>query len=373
MIMIVRGVLLAGVMTFCVGCATDGDSELAVSADWHNAQWSTKEQSVTPEEVVLQPTEEPVPVLSAPEPPVQAHASAHEQAAVDLLHQAAASTNAQLRARSIEALLASPEHLAPVLEELLRDPNRGVRFHAAMAVGKLRLTRFVPAVRPLLNDRSDSVRAAAIYALRTCGEKPDMNPLAGMVLSDDPEVKGNAAMVLGELGDPSAIGLLKDAARRRAPMVPVARARVVELQIAEAIVKLGGYEEIEVIRSVLFAPEEQGELMILACEICGSLGDRESVPNLKGIAQQTGRRPRAPEVRLAAAHALAMIEPNQAILEPAFEFAGHDRQEIRSQAAVVMGWVGDPAALPRLRALMSDPNALVQVSAAGAILKVLSR
>ncbi len=47
-----------------------------------------------------------------------------------------------------------------------------------------------------------------------------------------------------------------------------------------------------------------------------------------------------------------------------------DRYQLRAQAASTLGELGDPTVYPTLASLLEDPNPLVQVAAAGAILRV---
>src|SRR5438552_14865349 len=110
-----------------------------------------------------------------------------------------------------------------------------------------------------LHREAGSVRAAAIYGLRRCGRQTNPTPLAAMLMSDDPEIKGNAALVLGELQDKSAIQVLEHAVGRGLSRVEPARAKIVELQLAEAMVKLGAENQVMPIRAALFAPAEQSE------------------------------------------------------------------------------------------------------------------
>ena len=77
----------------------------------------------------------------------------------------------------------------------------GVRVVAAMCIGRARISNLSHLVEPLVRDSSPSVRAAAIYALRRCGRPADPTLIAGMLRSDDPEIRSNAFAVLGELGD----------------------------------------------------------------------------------------------------------------------------------------------------------------------------
>jgi len=328
-------------------------------------RWSTKNQSVLSRDPAL--LRLPVEMPSDPEA-----YEALRAAAIDLLGQAFESPNPLLRANAIESMHPAPEAIDPLVRAALADENRGVRFVAAMTIGKLRKRNLAYLVEPMLDDPSDSVRAAAIFALRRCDLSVDLTPLALMVRSKDPEIRANAAVVLGMLGDPSALPMLREAVRVRSVRMPLARSRVVDLQIAEAMVRLGADRELEVIRAALFAPEDQAEMVVLACLMCGRLNDVAYAAPLLDIAMRTGREQEAPEVRLAAVQGLAQIDPARAPAPLAVPFLAHDRYDVRQQAAITLGWVGDRAYLPNLSALLNDPNALVQVAAAGAILRVLA-
>ncbi|MHC5113382.1 MAG: HEAT repeat domain-containing protein [Planctomycetota bacterium] len=324
--------------------------------------WSTKAQSVLPDDPTLAH-------LHVSRPQARPDVAGLRASAVDLLQQASQSTNALLRANALESMEEAPFELEPMVRLALGDANRGVRFVAVMTVGRQRLAGLADLVEPMQDDPSDSVRAAAIFALRQCGRKPDMNPLAPMVLNGDPEVKANAALVLGELGDPSALPMLRAAARNRSPRVTPVRARIVELQIAEAMVMLGSDRELEAIRAAAFSPPEQAELTVLACLICGRLGDVTFTPSLLDKVMRTGVEREPGEIRLAALQAIAQMDAARAPADVALEYIGNERFELRMQAAVTLGWMRDPVLLPRLSLMLEDPNPLVQVAAAGAILR----
>lgn len=324
--------------------------------------WSTKAESRFNDPPQLN--------VSPDEAYLAASSAVLRSAALDLLFQAAESRNPLLRANAIEAMHAAPGEIEAVVQQALADDNRGVRFVAAMSVGRLQLTSLAHLLEPLLHDDSESVQAAAIFALSRCGRDIDPTPLGRMINSSDPEVKGNAALVLGEMGDRSAITMLKSAVGRGMEMVEVSRARVVDIQLAEAMVKLGELSEIEVIRAALFAPPQHGEIKALACMMAGQLQDAGAVPNLLDLATRTGRRQEADEVRLAAIGAVGRIDPSRAPLGLALSYTENDRYQVRALAARALGSIGDPSALPALAGMLRDPNPLVQVSAGGAILLV---
>ena len=197
-----------------------------------------------------------------------------------------------------------------------------------------------------------------------------LNPLAEMIVSHDPEVRANAAMVLGELGDTSAAAMLRQAVRGGVHHASLARTKLVNLQFAEALVKLGQREEISVIRAALFSTPENGELAALACMLTGRLRAEQAIPDLSNLARATGRFQRSAEIRMAATWAMAQINPSFAPIEVPMAYVGSDQYQLRAQAASTLGELGDATVYRTLASLLGDPNQLVQVAAAGAILRV---
>lgn len=326
--------------------------------------WSTKARSTINRHELAQPFE-----VREVDGATTATLEALEVSSVDLLMQAIESPNPLLRANALEALSVRSQYVEGPVRNALNDENRGVRFVAAMIVGRSQLHNVVEDVQPLLDDQSQSVQAAAMFALHRCGWQIDITPLAEMVLSEDPEVKGNAAMVLGELGDRSAVPLLKTAARRALTNVGSLRQRIVDLQIAEALVRLGERDELEVIHAALFSPAELGELTALACQVLGRVNDARALPNLQDLATREGREQQPADVRLAAAGAIAVIAPEQVPVDMVLEFVDSERYPLRAHAAAVLGYVNSEDGAAALATLLGDSNPLVQVSAAGGLLR----
>ncbi len=293
--------------------------------------------------------------------------------AVDILLDAMESEYPQLRANAIEALQYAPEHLEPAVRQGLVDENRGVRFGAAMMIGRMQMEGVAHLLEPLLEDESESVQAAAIFGMHACGQEVDLNPLARMIRSDNPEVRSNAAVVLGEIGERSAARMIRAAVGRGMGRVAPARVRIVELQMAEAMVRLGDERQLEVIRAALFSPAEQGEVTALACLICGSLRDERAVPNLLQLAQREGQRRQPAEVRMAATMAVAQIQPSQAPASVPMAYIENEEPALRAQAASTMGYLRDDESFSALRRMLRDESPLVQVAAAGAVLQRIGK
>jgi HEAT repeat protein len=356
-----RSIALLTLMAMSIsGCAQD-----QVASDSQQEAWSTKSDSAMLSEMPPRPE-----VFVGEQIPVVVNEQDLRSAAVEILNRAVDSTNPLLRVNAIQAFEYAPDLAPDAIRKGLGDANRGVRFVSTMLVGRLRLTDLAPLVEPLLLDESESVHAAAIYALRRCGSKPNMNPLSRMVQGEDPEVRANAALVLGELGDTSALSLLRHALGRGMFKASSARRRIVELQIAEAMVKLGDMQQLEVIRAALFSRPEEGELTALACQIIGEVKDEGSLPNLLDLATRGGRQQQSAEIRMAAVMAASEINRDHAVLAVPLAYAGSTRFELRAQAASTLGASRQTAALPHLTALMQDANPLVQVTAAGGVLRI---
>lgn len=331
--------------------------------------WSSRAQSVQPTGDVRLSEGRAVPETLAVESNGDARASA-----VALLRNAAASPVPMFRANACEALNGSRPDLQTVAAPLLADSNRGVRFVAAMEVGRARIAELADAVQPLLVDESESVRAAAIYALTRLGRPVDPSPLGVMVRSDDPEIRSNAYLVLGELGNRSAIQMIRDSLGKGMRQVNPARVRIVELQAAEALVRLGEADGIEPIRAALYAPGEQSEFTALAAQQVGRLRDDGSRPILMRLIDGTGISARPTEVRICCAAALAQISPSDgpSVAKFARTLLQDREPSVRAQAVVALGAAGGPAVVPELEGLLLDRFPQVQLAAAKAILAATS-
>lgn len=308
---------------------------------------------------------------AAPLDPLAA-AELREQA-LALLERASRDPNPAVRANAIEGLMVVPPRAQRLVSAALRDENAGVRSVAAIAVGKSPLPVLAEEVRSLTTDASPFVSCAAIYALAKCGQPVDRTPI-GTALLNDPStrVRSHAAFVLGELGDASAGALLRDAARKPISQASESEYKLLQLQISEALVKLGDSSQLNTLRAALY-PAQPGDLeaTALAVQILGQLRDRESIPNLVFLSarkDRTGRTMPA-EVRLAVAAALARMGMSQGDFI-ADEFLSDRNPAVRAQAAHVYGETGQSSNLAKLSRLMADPEGVVQVSAATAILKI---
>ena len=106
--------------------------------------------------------------------------------------------------------------------------------------------------------------------------------------------------------------------------------------------------------------------------MCGGIHGERTVPDLSRLARSTGQFQQPAEVRMAAAWALARIDGLQALSDVPMSYLSDPQYQLRVQAALTLGEIGDPALLPALTTSMSDENPLVQVAAATAVLQILN-
>ena len=298
-------------------------------------------------------------------------ASTHDRA-IEQIITSSRSDDPFLRANAIESAHDLPERVVQFVHLGMRDESPVVRFVAVATVGKLKLADLMGSVEKLHDDVSPSVRAAVLFALRCCGRPVDLSPLADMFVQPDPTLRGNVALLLGELGEPSAIDMLKILSK--APLdrtLIVEQEEIVRIQIAEAMVLLGDDLALEVLRASAYSPYD--EVRIIAVRALGSVVDRKFERGLINLLDQNPI-----ELKLAAAESLALItqphDPNRARVEKevllrAMTGARWDAPAVRAQAALVLSTLNSPAAAAWRARLLDDSHEQVRLAAAAAIIR----
>ena len=301
--------------------------------------------------------------------PSQIDISALQQMAAKQVLVSARSQRADIRANAIEAAEALPRRRGVLAEAGLRDPDPVVRFASLVVIGKMKIVAVAAGARNLINDPNDSVRAAAYFALARCfgtnrNANPmaiDITPIAAMALSENPNTRANAALILGLLGDKSSIQLLRAAATRSAPRVAQVKQRLVNLQIAEAIVRLGDNDAIDAIRAGAFSQFD--EVRVDAINMLGRAGDRRFEPAFLQILDADTPI----EVKVAASGTLARFGRGEG-LDVVLKSALSDNPVLRAQAAYVLGLFRNQPAMQLLGRMLNDKSEQVRISAAAAIL-----
>ena len=152
------------------------------------------------------------------------------------------------------------------------------------------------------------------------------------------------------------------------------RVKLTDLQAAEALVEMGRMEEIEPIRAALFAPVEQGEITILACNMLGRLKDQQARPMLMRLITAPGNQARPMEIRLAAATALFQLDPpHEPMLAGVIMAAVDDPNPWRRvQATAGLAVMPGAEAESTLIQMLRDGNPVVRTAAAASLARRLS-
>ena len=328
-------------------------------------------------------------VIAAPEtkpaaaPKVSAKSVKLDASAIGLLREKAiavaeklaTSQNAEIRANAMEACGNVSDRLKGAIAKGLTDKNQGVRTVAAMTIGKRKMKTLTADVESLLKDESGFVRAAALYALVTNGQTVDQTPLATLLLRDSsPRVRSHVAYIMGEIGNKSALGLIRHASREKIELATEAENKAFQLQLSEAMVKLGDGPQVDSIRAALYGGPEELETTALAAQILGQLGDRGAIAHLTNMAMykdKAGNRLPA-DVEMCIATALCRLGETDAA-RLGLDHLTDTNVIFRKQAAAVLGASGDADHLPALQLLLDDPEETVQIAAADAILKITEK
>lgn len=315
--------------------------------------------------------------VADPLPSEPVRRSAARERAIAVLMEMSRSARPEVRANAIEALLEAPARLGEVLPAGLSDPSPAVRAVAVSAVGRAGAREYAGRVSSLLRDPSPYVRASAMYAASRVGVPADQTPLAGMLTGSDLNLAGHAAYVLGEIGNPSAAAVLRSAARRVSPLADRTLLTKLDLQISEALVKLGDSQGLDRLRAALlpFVPADL-EGAALAAQILGQLRDRGSLDFLVRLTDvpDPDSGPMPAEVRMAAALALRRMGLPRSGPAVADEFIAHERATLRVQALFEYGEAAEPRmATVAVRMMEQDEQESVRLAAAAAIVRMFNR
>jgi HEAT repeat protein len=180
----------------------------------------------------------------------------------------------------------------------------------------------VSRIRASLEDTDRDVRATALNALAGL-EVPDIDALALAAL-DDPDgfVRATATKLLGDLGDPGQVGVIRSVLEQDPD--PVARQRA-----AESLTRLGGAPAIQALSAGLADPMER--------------------------------------VRLATVKGLSKLDPGSAKQGLVRLLHEDPVWEIRAKAAYGLGLTGDSEVLPELEQALEDPNEFVRSAVQNAL------
>ncbi|HZN67135.1 MAG TPA: HEAT repeat domain-containing protein [Tepidisphaeraceae bacterium] len=305
------------------------------------------------------PPKPPPPVPPRKEMPLD---PALVEAARKELAAAAADKDETRRANALEVMRLSPdEGSRKAILEALGDREPVVRFAAAMAAGELRLAEAKPRLAELVDDAVTNVRVAAIFALHRQGDMSRSHELEQTAQDPDPSVRGNTALVLGLLGEKSAMNGPRSILHvlRKDPHAAVRQ------QAYEAMWRLGDRSVVDELVGLTvsrYADDQMMGLLALVGPKSPSVADHV----------RTGLTSDHFEVSLVAARAMGMLGSDEGY-GVALKGARSNDARHRFLAAFAFGAIGRSDAQPLLATLIKDRDPRVRIAAAGAVLQLAAQ
>ena len=283
-----------------------------------------------------------------------------------------------MRANSTYALGQLGDSVAlPALLDALSEGEELLRTIAAMALGKLGDRAAVPALSARRQDENENVRYYANIALAEIAETQHLPPflssnkgnnecpshtkkrglptLLNALLHEDNDVRYNAAVALGELGNPKALPNLLHTLEDTEQKVRCAAAMALDnLPL-----------DVKALPTLLNALKRKSKYVRSAvAKVLGKLGDDEALPHLlNALKSKEG------SVRSGVAIAFGQLR-NSAALPALLETLKDDNKWIRYHVTVALGELGDGAALFPLLDRLKDRVPCVQDAAKAALPKL---
>ncbi|HNX26468.1 MAG TPA: HEAT repeat domain-containing protein [Phycisphaerae bacterium] len=297
-----------------------------------------------------------------------------------VLLQATANPSPEVRAHAMEAIgntLGASE--GSYLEQGLRDESSMVQFAAAMSIGDIRYT---PARNILANiveypESDKRVVCASIYALYRIGVPKYAPLLAKSLTSDKEQIRSCGAMVLGKMGDTSAIEPLKNLLREET-------STATRFNIIQAMAELGDIRSMKMLAS--FLQEYFLDMKLAAVPAITEC----HVPNADLILRAQLRETNPPRVRVSAAGALGkMGQSDPKMYEYCVECIRNPQEILRNHygekypmkqvdvdslvrlSVMAIGDMRDRRGLPMLNQMLKNPDGSLRVTAAMSILHIL--
>lgn len=317
--------------------------------------------------------EQPIPEVTL----TQAERLELETRSLSLLMAAAESDDPMVAANAIEALVrVAPQIGVPLYRQALDADSPLIRYAGLVAVGEVRDCGALPRVRTAVYDSHRHVRLAAAFAAVRCGREGYARLLVNTV-SDVPDeaLRADAAALLGRLKDPRAEGWL-----RAALTMPMnKRSTRVTVALYGALARLGKRDAIDqLVYYSQGATDARVDALLLLAELAIPDARDALRYRLLGIAEEYN------EARLIAARGLGRLgyDDGFKLAMQHVDFVDRQRHNdpespdrtfsVRSLAIHALAEIGDPRALPRLRALAADSSdPRLQVAAAYAIYRIL--
>ena len=299
-----------------------------------------------------------------------------------VLLQAAEDEDPATRSHAIEALARTAgKDAGAVYLQGLDDEAPVVRYAAAMAIGDVQHAPALPKLQRMaqmnVGERDKRVFCAVIYALYRLGNDEHAGALGPLLFDEEKEVRMSAAMAMGKMGVPSAVGPLQSA-------LATEREDRAKLQFTESIALLGDARSAGVLEG--YTKGYFLDLRLAAIPALGQFGGARATRALSDLCDE--RHPA--RVRVSAAGQLARlgtvsdagyrlcidaIEDADGVLAEAAErsprAADKDASSLKRLAAISLGWMGREPAANVLHPLLRSADGGQRVGAALSLVRLL--
>ena len=254
---------------------------------------------------------------------------------------------------AVDALVAAANPAATQRDAM--ELNR----HVADALGSLRAQKAVPVLTDLTRSPDGFTQVAAVDALGKIGDPAAVDALVAVATGErvEPFTVKKALLALGRIGDkkaaPTVMKLLFEEPAPGVSYFPEAAFAVVQIgrpMAAPLLAVLEGKDE----KLAAWARERgvvQGALYAKSAQLLGDVGGEEAVPALvRKLSYQDPDPGIAMYVRVFAAESLGRMRAREAVRALA-DLAGREVDpDVRDRYCDALGRIGDPAAIPALRA-----------------------
>ena len=256
-----------------------------------------------------------------PRSPAAAQKKVDEAVGIDTLIETLSEEDPALVMRAVSVLGESENPLAvPPLIGLLDHTDPSLRFVVSNALIKLGTHSVIPLHGTLLK-KNPALAAKAAEVLGTIGDRRSVAPLVSALNTHDgQQVQMSVADALGKIGDEKAVSPLIELVKQGTPET--------QRTAAESLVVIGTSAVRPLMNELSYFDPD---VLVLIIEIIGKIGDRQAVPSIVML-------------------------------------LGENRSEaIRMEAINSLGLLRDPAAIPVLIDLLTDPTSVIRSLSADAL------
>jgi HEAT repeat protein len=293
--------------------------------------------------------------------------------ATQIIQQALANSNPQVRANAIETVATIPISQArkfmPEVQQLLKDELVPVRFAAAVAIGDTGYSQARDDITQLLKDDNENVKIAAAYAAYKLGYAGGIAIIHASIKSQDQTVRANATFLIGKSGESPkrALPLLYETMRDETSDEKVI------LNSIEAIARLGDDKIYQKLWAMLISAYADDR--VCGIRAMGVLGTSQARDSLLTMLKDD-----LTEVRLVAAEQLGTlgdIAGEKVVIDALTkDIANAQDQEtkarIQTLAALAIGQIRTPTLKKFLPELLKSEFQFARLAAAKAVLQYTS-